>query len=89
MLEILTTVGTAICLSLTTYINKMNKGEKFSFKKALRTFGIGVALGISSYISGTEITAENWPQYMAANAGIIAMADQVIKYLGHLRTFTH
>lgn len=84
MIEIPVAIGTALGLSYTTYINKMTKGERFSLKKTIRTFGIGVALGVASYLSGAEITAENWAQYLAANAGIIAMVDQVIKYLGRL-----
>lgn len=69
----------AAVIAMSTYVAKIKKGEEFQPRKLIRTLGIGLALGIIAHVKGFELTAENWEAYMTANAGIIAIADQVIK----------
>ena len=85
MNEILTALGSATVLSLLTYFTKWQKGEVFDILKLLRTLLIGLALGIVAKLGGAELTAENWETYLAANAGIIAVIDQIIKAVGRMR----
>ena len=84
MNEILAALGCAVVLGLLTYGTKWQKGEPFDPLILLRTLIIGAALGIIAKLSGAELTADNWQAYEAANVGIIAALDQLVKLIGRL-----
>lgn len=82
MIEVLTGVAVALLVSMTTYASKLQRGETFDPRKLLRTVAIGLVGGIGAAITGAEITAENWDAYIAANTGVVALVDQIIKIAG-------
>lgn len=77
--NIASSVGVAVTVSLSTYVSKGMKGESFSPKKMLRTVLIGGIAGVVNSISGYNITPENYQTYITANAGVVSVADQLIK----------
>ena len=74
---ILMAVGGAVLLSLVTFMNKFNKGEKFELSKFIRTIIIGVVIGGIAGFQGMTITADNWQALVAGNAGAVAVIDQI------------
>ena len=74
---ILMAVGGAVLLSLVTFMNKFNKGEKFELPKFIRTIIIGVVIGSIAGFQGMTITADNWQALVAGNAGAVAVIDQI------------
>ena len=81
MTQILLSFGMAVLIGLVTMFSKIQKGEPFSLYKLLRTALIGLVLGGVSYFSGLTITQENWEMYMASNAGVVGIVDQVVKII--------
>lgn len=84
ILEIGSALLSATVVGGTTYISKAVKTgttEVFSASKFAQTLIIGLILGIITYASGVKITATNWDIYLASNAGVIAIADQGVKFL--------
>jgi len=73
--------GVGLLLALTTFATKVRKGEPFAILKLVRTVVIGSVLGGIAGYSEIPITAENWPDYLAANAGVVAFMDQAIKFV--------
>ena len=82
MNEILGSLSSAFFLALLTYGTKWQKGEPFDGFKLLRTLIIGAVLGVIAKLGGAELTADNWQAYEAANVGIIAALDQLVKLIG-------
>ena len=81
MIQIAISAGIAMLVSLVTMLTKLQKGEKFSIDKLIRTIVIGLVLGGMAAYSGIEITSENWEAYLTANAGIVAVLDQIVKLI--------
>ncbi len=82
-LEILTSISTALGASLFTYVTKSMKSGKnidFDVKKFIRTFTIGVVVGITAYSLDFKLTQENYLQFLGANAGVIYISDQLAKF---------
>jgi hypothetical protein len=79
MSTILMSVVVALLISMTTFAGKVQKGEAFDWVKLVRTLLIGVVLGVVAGFSGFQITAENWEMYATANAGAVAIVDQLFK----------
>jgi len=77
-------LGTAILVSILTYLTKMQKGEAFDGIKFFRTFFIGAVIGIVAWYQGIEVTQENFGALLTANAGIIGMLDQAWKLIYRL-----
>lgn len=83
-MEILASIGAGLIISLSNYISKSAKGESFDILKFIRTFALGAIVGGVAKSQGIEITAENYQTYVAANGGIVAVTDQVVKLGGRL-----
>jgi len=69
-------IGSAILISVLTYLTKMQKGEGFDVAKFGRTFLLGIILGAVSWQQGIVITQDNFEAIILANAGIITIVDQ-------------
>lgn len=68
----------ALAVNLSTYIGKLQKGEKFNWGKALRTIVIGAVLGLVG-ASADGAAGLNPATYIAASAGVTTVLDQGIK----------
>lgn len=79
MEQVVISILVAVFVSLTTYAGKVQNGEEFDWYKIIRTGVIGLALGGYAAYSGYQITGENWEGYLAANAGFVAVLDQILK----------
>lgn len=85
MLEsILASVGAALLVVVPTMLTKLQKGEKFDIVKAGRTLAIGVGLGVLAGFTGYEIKADNYQEYVAANAGAVMVIEQGLKIIFRL-----
>jgi hypothetical protein len=80
MQEIIIAMVAAISYAGSNFFSKKPKGEVFQPRKLVRALVIGAVLGIVASIRSVELdTVEAYAAYSFANAGIIAVADQVIK----------
>lgn len=77
-------VGVAVVIALSTFVTKFQKGEAFQPRKLIRTLLVGVVIGIIAHLKGVTITADNYEAYLLANAGIIGVADQAVKFFYRL-----
>ena len=77
-IQIVFSVIMAVLISLIFFTSKIQSGEAFSFTKMGRTVLVGIALGITAYFSGFNLTVENWEMYAAANTGAIAVVDKIL-----------
>lgn len=84
MEQILLSVAMAVGLSFVTLLSKVQKGEGFDIYKAGRTFIVGLVIGFISWQQDIQMTNENWDAYLAANMGVIAVADQGFKFIWRL-----
>lgn len=84
MEQIALSIATALVLSIMTYLTKLQKGESFDVIKSARTVTIGGILGFIAWQQGIVLSPENWDSYLAANMGIIAFSDQIVKSVGRL-----
>ncbi len=76
----------AILIGLSTYVTKMQKGEKFEPLKLLRTVLVGLSVGISTNILNIppETGADSAIIFGTASAGITALGDQGVKFIINL-----
>ena len=85
IMQVVVSVGMAIVLGLWIYLSRWQKsGERFDRLKFIRTLIVAGILGGVAWYSGFTLTPENWEGYLAANAGVIAFADQGLKMLLNL-----
>ncbi len=68
----------AILVNASTYLAKIQKGEKFNWNKAFRTIFIGALVGAVG-VSGDLSAGLNPAIYTFASAGITGLLDQGIK----------
>lgn len=68
----------AVLVNASTYVAKIQKGEKFVWQKAFRTIVIGAVLGAVGASSDTAVAIDP-STYLAASAGITAVVDQGVK----------
>ena len=77
-MEILLSLLGAILVNASTYVGRLQDGEKFNGGKALRTIFIGGIVGVLG-VSGDLSAGINPAIYTAASAGITGVVDQLIK----------
>ncbi len=68
----------AILVNASTYLGKIQNGEKFNWQKAFRTIFIGAVVG-SLGVSGDLSAGLNPAIYTFASAGITGLLDQGLK----------
>lgn len=83
-MEILWSVIIAMGIAFVTFASKRQKGEAFDGQKLVRTMAIGLVLGLIAYFSGFTLTVDNWEAYLTANAGAVAVVEQVLKIVWRL-----
>jgi hypothetical protein len=69
-------VTTGISIGLWSFLSKQKKGETFDIKCMGETVAVSAVLGLLAYFQEVKITAENWQAYVAANAGVVHVADK-------------
>lgn len=74
-------VVSSIVYSLVFYIKKRptDAEEFFQPKKVLATIVVGVVVGISLQLSGTDLSQETLQTQLTAYAGTVALVESVIK----------
>jgi hypothetical protein len=75
--SLISSVGAAIGYTVIAYSSKVQNGESWQWRKALRTLVIGIVVGLVAYSQGISVTTANWETMLAANAGVIAVIDKV------------
>lgn len=83
-MEIVLSIAIACGVALTIFASKWQAGQPFDGQKLLRTAVVGLVIGVLGHYKGYTITADNFEAYVAANAGVIAVADQGVKMLWRL-----
>lgn len=78
-MQMMVSMLVALGVGLITYANKWRKGEQFEGRKLMRTAVVGIVLGAIAWKGGYSLTADNWDTYLAANAGTVAVIDQLVK----------
>lgn len=83
---IIIAVVMSLLVGTSAFVTKVQKGEPFTLYKLVRTVLVGIALGVTAGAFGVPVPAdpEGYALYAAANAGTVAVADQVLKFLWRL-----
>ena len=74
-------------IGLLIYFSKASKTDTdtiFNPDKLLRIVVLSLVISLSALYAGYELTAMNWQNYIAANTGLVVVADQLTKMIWRL-----